>query len=851
MRNETVGAVTHTHTHTQVGNNKKEKNIKKINDNGVTLIALVMTIIILIILATISITTLFGENGIITRTIETRDAQEKATALEEIEMAITLLKMNHPEYKLVYDGEYGIKPEGQTETKGGAETGINKYLPECITYGGEAYDALNETFKFDYKKYEFIVNLKTGKVSITGDGSIGDAGGSIAEGVIPIYTSAQLQAIGSEASLEINGKTYIMNKDAEYMIMNDITIDENFDGIATFRGTLDGNSKKIFGLGFYKKMLSVDMMRDIGEFLGIDEEDITEEEMSFGLICINAGTIKNLEIDVSHTIIDLETILDEGDVIGFLGFFAAINLNTINNCSTSAISGGINFNGIGLVGGNLGTMQNCFNTSNINGSYIGLAMVNMGIMRACYNTGNATGGEDFVGIAMMNMGTLDGCFNSGNINMSGGTSAGIAVMNMGTLDGCFNSGNINTLGGASVGIAIMNMEQEGYDNLISYCYNTGNLTGDSVYGIVATSQSPIEHCYNTGNLTGALAYGIVYMALSSVENCYNTGELTGNNAAGYAIGIAKVAVSIENCYNEGTITGPEIVAGIAYESISIKYCHNTGELAGGVVSGIVHVAQSSIEHCYNTGKLTGSTVCGIAFLSESSIEHCYNDGELTGNYAQGITTIAPLIERCYNTGIITSYGSGSASGIALMSDESIKQCYNTGTITSYDSGAASGISGLGLFIEQCYNTGTITGVDMAIGIGFGTIKYCYNTGTIISNELSIGLGVVLGENTRFCYNIGKVNGELAIPVAVGQYTFMRAEDSYWYNVEGSTYSTDHLSWSTINQYVTQLNRTQLTDQNQYVGWFDLEEDIWGIKPGEPPHLKNLPTQTFNILPEAI
>lgn len=45
---------------------KKEKNIRSIRDNkGITLIALVITVVILIILASITIDAAFGENGLI------------------------------------------------------------------------------------------------------------------------------------------------------------------------------------------------------------------------------------------------------------------------------------------------------------------------------------------------------------------------------------------------------------------------------------------------------------------------------------------------------------------------------------------------------------------------------------------------------------------------------------------------------------------------------------------------------------------------------------------------------------------------------------------------------------------
>ena len=59
---------------------------KQRNSQGITLIALVVTIVILIILATISISALFGENGLIKKAQEARDHQSNAVAMEQGEM---------------------------------------------------------------------------------------------------------------------------------------------------------------------------------------------------------------------------------------------------------------------------------------------------------------------------------------------------------------------------------------------------------------------------------------------------------------------------------------------------------------------------------------------------------------------------------------------------------------------------------------------------------------------------------------------------------------------------------------------------------------------------------------------
>ena len=58
------------------------------NERGITLIALVISIIILLILAGITILAISGENGIIQRAVEAREETEKAEIIEQIQLDI-------------------------------------------------------------------------------------------------------------------------------------------------------------------------------------------------------------------------------------------------------------------------------------------------------------------------------------------------------------------------------------------------------------------------------------------------------------------------------------------------------------------------------------------------------------------------------------------------------------------------------------------------------------------------------------------------------------------------------------------------------------------------------------------
>ena len=62
--------------------------MNKRKDRGITLIALVITIIVLLILAGVSVATLTGDNGLLKKTFEAKEANEEATALEKIQIEL-------------------------------------------------------------------------------------------------------------------------------------------------------------------------------------------------------------------------------------------------------------------------------------------------------------------------------------------------------------------------------------------------------------------------------------------------------------------------------------------------------------------------------------------------------------------------------------------------------------------------------------------------------------------------------------------------------------------------------------------------------------------------------------------
>ncbi len=98
---------------------KKQSFKKPINkkQKGITLIALVITIIVLLILAGVSIATLTGDNGILTKAQTAKTETEKASEEEQIQLAAMNAAMNTEKYEYeVKDGTVPI-PAGFAPTQ--------------------------------------------------------------------------------------------------------------------------------------------------------------------------------------------------------------------------------------------------------------------------------------------------------------------------------------------------------------------------------------------------------------------------------------------------------------------------------------------------------------------------------------------------------------------------------------------------------------------------------------------------------------------------------------------------------------------------------------------------------------
>lgn len=95
------------------------------NEKGITLIALVITIIVLLILAGVSIAMLRGDNGIVTNASNAKTETLKSEAQERLNLAVQTVN-SETEYQRVTNSNWD--PKSKTETVGSTGESNDLYL---------------------------------------------------------------------------------------------------------------------------------------------------------------------------------------------------------------------------------------------------------------------------------------------------------------------------------------------------------------------------------------------------------------------------------------------------------------------------------------------------------------------------------------------------------------------------------------------------------------------------------------------------------------------------------------------------------------------------------------------------
>ena len=458
--------------------------MRRNTQKGITLVALVVTIVVLLILASITIGAVTGENGILRNANDAKEQTEIAEEKEIVDRATIQAMGNNKRGNIVEDE-------------------LQEQLDKITGNGKTETDDVGEEFEVAFiesKRYYTVDKdgTVTGPQEIVEDKSPGDItkdenGDDIEEGQpYEIWCIEDLCAFSNEVNNgnSFSNKTIMLMSDlnfnSKYSYVNgNITVDgkipscnsieelkkvltenEGFNPIGDgkssnsyFIGTFDGNNKAIKNIYINRP----------DSFVGL-----------FGscLIRKNNVTIKNLEI--SGRII--------GNVAG--GIIASVVVESIDyNYNIENCVNNVNIEAKNATGGIVGSKNSSV------GDLIISNCTNNGIIKG----GNYTGG--IIGNAYLNVIVLNSCNNK---NVSGGATEGYS--GVGGIVGfaynglsIFNSYNIGSIETIRNGGGIIGSFNWGNCN-IENCFNTGNITGNAIGGIGGTINSSHEllitqNCY--------------------------------------------------------------------------------------------------------------------------------------------------------------------------------------------------------------------------------------------------------------------------------------------------------------------------------------------------------------------
>ena len=143
------------------------------NNKGITLIALVITIIVLLILAGVSIAMLTGENGILTQATNSKTETTKAEAVEKINLALNAVKTEIYKQQVTNSTYEPENPAGTLTTAITtvlSKDGITKTA--FSTDGDYWYTVASNVLTLHYKNLTAGVDEITGTVGLTGNYTI-------------------------------------------------------------------------------------------------------------------------------------------------------------------------------------------------------------------------------------------------------------------------------------------------------------------------------------------------------------------------------------------------------------------------------------------------------------------------------------------------------------------------------------------------------------------------------------------------------------------------------------------------------------------------------------------------------
>ncbi len=511
-------------------------------------------------------------------------------------------------------------------------------------------------------------------VPTEGDGSI--------DSPYKITSGAELAWMAQEVNAYRGADAYTLSRDIDLSahIWTPIGADSQ-----SFRGTFDGENKKITGIYIYAPE--------------------SDRQGLFGYLD-SFGTVKNVSVDGEVT--------GKSNVGGVVGQSYGSVINCNNSAKITAMAENSNVGGVvGYSRGsskienstNSGTVSSKAGYSNVGG----ITGYGSGMIISCTNSGTLSSGESsFIGgiVGTQSAESIEESTNSGEILSVGDDSiGGIAGVNQADIINCTNSGAITTTGSSPYIGGVVGHNQASATVVNSSSSTTISASGSAsrVGGVVGENEGSVTNSINnSGTITtnsivgvGGIAgvnSGIISMCDADIT-IVNTAE---RNDLGGIVG--DNTGSITNCNYNGSVTAngnDSNVGGIVGRNLGVvTNNHNSGSATANgsfvKVGGIAgysnyedEVRKGTIANNYNTGNITAdgdyAQVGGIAGYSSSFVTNNYSMGTIDAGVASVNVGGVVGYPDNNNTSIITNsyYKSGTGASVGVK--------YKVGTITNVGS----------------------------------------------------------------------------------------------------------------------------------------------------------------------
>ena len=480
-------------------------------ERGITLIALVVTIVVLLILAGVSISMLTGENGIIQNT---KEAKEKSAISEEIEMvrlAIMTVKINDKDRSI-----------NENTLQNAMDSTIGKDKSEVVEDGDGFYVYYKDSDRYYIiDGEEKVIHKEIEQIDQYPGDFTKDKNGNTLAGTegnpYEIWCIEDLCALSNRVGQNDN---YSNGKNFKLMVDLD------------FKSRFSYVNGKIENQGEIPNCTSIEELKtwlNENGFIPIGDNEL------YGAFLGNFDggnhKIKNIYINTDKPA-GLFGVVSQGTNVVIKDFSLTGNINVNTDVNVGGIIGGIAHGG----GSEefVTKIQNIQNYANVNG-----------IRRV----GGIVGFKDNTGKQLI----IENCANYGEITGSGNGIGGIGgLLYAPYIKNCYNSGNIN--GNMRVGGLIGYLDAE--PNKIFNSYNTGNITGTTycggLIGDLYWRETYLINCYNVGDVTGEVKGGIIGYAnisdeLLNMSNVYFVSNTTSNVVGN---GISLEASKYTKCTEE-------------------------------------------------------------------------------------------------------------------------------------------------------------------------------------------------------------------------------------------------------------------------------------------------------------